>query len=420
MGLEACNPTGCPCPAAGRTGREMTVRLYYDNPALREFDARIVARDRTERGPAVQLDQTAFYPTSGGQPFDTGRLGDVAVLDVWEDAAGEVWHLLEAAQEQDAVHGVIDWPRRFDHMQQHSGQHLLSAGLFRLLEAQTIGFHLGAEESTIDLDLTELSWDSAFDVEADVNRVIWENRPFEIHAVNEEEIHQVPLRKAPQVSGTIRVIWVPDYDASACGGTHVARTGAVGMVKITRIERYKGGIRVGFVTGKRALHDYQQVLRGMQAVSTDLSVGRDELADAVGRLQSEVKESRRELKAARGVLNELEAERLLAETADVDGVRLIAAHLEDSSFEDARAVAADLGSRPGIVVLFAVSEAKGTRLVCKRSDDLPDVDAAAILGRAAEQLGGRGGGTANLAQGGAPSRTVAEIERALDSAINRI
>ncbi|UCG87249.1 MAG: alanyl-tRNA editing protein [Gemmatimonadota bacterium] len=395
----------------------MTERLYHADSMLREFSARVVARHESDRGPAVQLDRTAFYPTSGGQPYDTGKLNDIAVLDVWEDESGEIWHRLERFPQGDAVRGQIDWERRFDHMQQHSGQHLLSGAFKRVLKAPTVSFHLGTEESFIDLDFPELDWDSVFRVEAEVNRVIWENKPMEVHVVDQAEIHKIPLRRPPQVSGKIRVIWIRDYDAVACGGTHVSHTGAVGLVKVTRVEHYKGGMRVGFLCGKRALLSYQRVLRGLQEASADLSVHTEELGEAVARLQDETKQVRRALRAAHGELAALEAERLWSAAPEDHGARQVVAHLQERTFDQAVALATQLSSRPSTVVLLAVSDAKGTRLVCQRSDDLPQADAAAILRRAAETLGGRGGGTAAQAQGGAPARPRKAILEALRSAI---
>jgi len=208
----------------------MTRRLYYDDATLVTFDARIVAQRETERGLAVQLDQTAFYPTSGGQPHDTGTLAGIPVVDVWDEedvgGPGAVWHLLEAgaAAVGDTVTGVIDWARRFDHMQQHTGQHILSAACVELYQGNTVGFHLCSEASTIDLDLPQFSWEAAFKVEDAVNSVIWENRPVTIHTVTRDDLGNIPLRKPPKVTGYIRVIWVEGYDASACGGTHVRTT----------------------------------------------------------------------------------------------------------------------------------------------------------------------------------------------------
>ena len=391
----------------------MTERLYYTDSTLREFTARVVARQETERGPAVRLDSTAFYPTSGGQPHDSGKLDDIAVLDVWEDGSGDVWHLLDRFPPGDKVRGQIDWERRCDHMQQHSGQHLLSGAFVRVLNAPTVSFHLGTDDSHIDLALPEVSWKEAFRVEVDVNRVIWENHPVEVHILDQSEIHEIPLRRPPQVTGKIRVVWMRDCDAAACGGTHVSETGAVGLVKITRLEHYKGGIRVGFLCGKRALEDYQRVLRGLQEVSAGLSVHQNELGEAVGRLQEEQREARRELKATQSQLAAFEAERLWAETPEDDGVRRVITFLEGCTFEQALAVASQLSSHPRTLAFLAVSEAKGTRLVCQRSDDLPEVDAVSILRRAADALGGRGGGRPDLAQGGAGAQSPETIRQAL-------
>ncbi len=395
----------------------MTERLYYTDSTLRTFTADVVGRRDTERGPAVRLDRTAFYPTSGGQPHDTGTLNDARVLDVWDDEAGEVWHLLERVPDGEDVRGAIDWERRFDHMQQHSGQHLLSAAFVRLLDAPTVSFHLGSDDSSIDLDVPQLSWDDAFRVEADVNRVIAENRAVEVRVVSEDQIHTVPLRRPPKVHGDIRVVLIDDYDASACGGTHVPATGAVGLLKIVRVERYKGGVRVGFVCGARALAHYQRTLKALQTVSADLSVGGDEVPEAVARLKGDLKDARRELEAAQRVVTTIEAERLWAETPVVDGVRWIVAHLDGHTFEQASAVAAHASAKPRTVALLATSDATGVRLVCARSADLVEVNAATILKRVMEQLGGKGGGTAEHARGGGPGASREVILEALGAAM---
>jgi alanyl-tRNA synthetase len=314
------------------------------------------------------------------------------------------------------VRGTIDWERRFDHMQQHTGQHLLSAGFVRLLDAPTVSFHLGTDDSTIDLDTPELSWDSAFRVEADVNSVIWEDRPVEVHTVDQEDIHTVPLRRPPQVNGTIRVVWVRDYDAAACGGTHVVRTGAIGLLKITRIERYKSGVRVGFLCGGRALRHYQRSLLHLQSASTSLSVHPDQLGEAIQRLQDDLRETRRASRAAQNAVMAFEAQRLWTDTPEVGGVRRVVEFLDDRSYDEARAAASHLSNQPRTLALLAVNDAKGVRMVCERSCDIPNLDAASILLRAAEALGGRAGGTASLAQGGAPARARDVVVEALRAA----
>lgn len=399
----------------------MTRRLYYDDATVVTFDARIVARQETARGPAVQLDQTAFYPTSGGQPHDTGTLAGIPVVDVWDKENGEVWHLLEAmpaAAVGDTVSGEVDWPRRFDHMQQHTGQHILSAACVELYQGNTVGFHLGSEASTIDLDLPQLSWEAAFKVEDAVNRVIWENRPVTIHTVTRDDLGDIPLRKPPQVTGDIRVIWVEGYDASACGGTHVRTTGKIGLLKITGIERYKGGVRVTFLCGGRALRDYRRVLHALRAASSDLSVAQDEVPQTVARLQEELQTARRALNKSQSQLLEFEADRLWEATPEVDEVRRIGVHWTDRPFADARAIAGRLRERPRTLLMLSVSEEDGVRLVCARSEDLPHVDAGAVLREVTQALGGRGGGSPSIAQGGAPSHTADVIMTNIQASLN--
>jgi alanyl-tRNA synthetase len=396
----------------------MTERLYYDDATLITFEARVVEGRNTEGGPAVRLDRTAFYPTSGGQPYDTGSLGGIPVRDVWDDESGTVWHLLDAMPATDNVSGAIDWSRRFDHMQQHTGQHLLSAAFVEVFGANTIGFHLGAESSTIDLDIPNLSWEAAFRVEDEVNRVVWENRAVTIHSVTRDELGDIPLRKPPQVTGTIRIIWVEGYDASACGGTHVRNTGEIGLIKITGIERYKGGVRVAFLCGERALRDYRRVLHIVRETSSDLSVGQDALRETVARIQEEAKTVRRALNKALCELMKFEAERLWAATPEVDGVRRIVDHWTDRTFADARAIASQLREQPHTLLLLAVTEENGTCLVCARSDDLSHINAGTILREVATALGGRGGGSPAIAQGGARDHPHETIIAALQSAIN--
>jgi len=396
----------------------MTDRLYHLHAELREFTARIVARQTTDRGPAVCLDRTAFYPTAGGQPNDTGFLNDVRVLDVWEDDSAKLWHLVERVPDGDDVTGRLDWERRFDHMQQHTGQHLLSAACVQVLSAPTIAVHMGATESHVDLETPAMSWHDAFRVEASVNQVIHENRPIDVLVVPETEIEALGLRRPPQVRGMIRVVRVVGYDAAACGGTHVERTGSVGLLKIVRIERYKSGVRVTFLAGGRALRDYQRVLRGLQAASADLSVHPDQLGEAVERLQGELRDIRRAWRSAQDELLAVAASRMVRDAEERSGVRRVVAHLPDHSFAQARALATHATGHSRTLALLAVTEGKGVRLVCRRSDDSTEIDAAQILRRAAERLGGRGGGTPAQAEGGAPPAPSESIAAALHEAVS--
>src|SRR5262245_22799424 len=226
----------------------MTERLYYDDPYEREFDATVVRVQpyATPEGAAarhaVYLDRTAFYPTTGGQPFDTGTLGASRLVDVIDDESGDVVHIVEGALPRvgETVHGAVDWPRRFDHMQQRKGQHVLSAAFVRLFGVKTISFHLGSDASTIDL-AREMTPKEIAAAEDEANRVVWEDHPVTIRYASAEEAAAMPLRKEPKRSGTLRLIDVDGFDLSACGGTNVSRTGAIGAVAVAPWERVQGG-----------------------------------------------------------------------------------------------------------------------------------------------------------------------------------
>ncbi len=415
-------------PTTGPAATGHTVRLYYTDATLCEFQAivremgALVGEDGAEH-PAVRLDRTAFYPTSGGQPYDLGTLEGIPVVGVLEDAAGEIWHLLAVPglATGQAVYGMIDWPRRFDHMQQHTGQHLLSAAFEDACAAHTIGFHLGTVGSTIDLDIggagsPELTWDMVFAVEAVVNALVWQNRPVIVKIVGEDAIATIPLRKPPTVKGEIRVVWVEGYDASACGGTHVGATGEVGLIKVTSLERYKGGVRVGFVCGGRALRHYQTALHTLQAASLALSVGPDDLVPAIARLEDEAKALRRDVRRLRETVLDDEAGVLWTGARVLDGVRVVVAHWAGRDFAEVRALAGRLRERNSALLLFAVTDEDAVRLLVARSDDLETLHAGAILRSALDDLGGRGGGSATLAQGGtsaqSPDAVLAALQRA--------
>lgn len=405
---------------------QRTMRLYYADAKLRTFSARIAEQKTmalSEAVPeaervgdmvhAVRLDQTAFYPTSGGQPYDTGVLGGVPVIEVLEDDEGRIWHLVARPLESATVRGEIDWARRFDHMQQHSGQHLLSASFERHLAAPTVGFHLGREASTIDLEIPDLSWDEVWLVEDEVNTVVWENRRVTMKTLSPQQVATaddhigLPLRKPPSVSGDIRVILVDGYDASACGGTHVSTTGEIGLLKITAVEHYKAGMRVTFLCGGRALRDYQQAQRILQASSLALSVGRDELQEAIARIEERERSARRELRRLQTRWMAYEADALWRSAPELQGMRVIMVYDEERGGAEVRALAGQLREREGTLVLLAgagdaADSRRGLHLVVARSDDLSSIDAATILRDVAALLGGRGGGSPSLAQGGAP------------------
>ncbi len=231
-------------------------RLYYDDAYTTRFEGAVVAVGEWRGRPAVELERTWFYPESGGQLPDRGTLGAVPVVDVQADDGGRVWHVVDGTPPEGAVAGAIDWARRFDHMQQHTGQHVLSAAFERVADAPTLSSTLGAERSVIELGLAEMDWREVARIEEAANRVLWEDREIRLHWTDAEGVKRFALRKPPKVEGPIRVVEIPDWDLSACGGTHTRRTGEVGAIKIVGWEKVRGNVRVAFLCGGRALLDH--------------------------------------------------------------------------------------------------------------------------------------------------------------------
>jgi alanyl-tRNA synthetase len=231
-------------------------RLYYDDSYTTRFRARIAEKGAHAGKPAVELESSFFYPESGGQLGDHGTLGAARVVDVQTEDGGRVWHLIEGDPGAADVEAEVDWARRFDHMQQHTGQHLLSAGFERVLDVATLSCHLGEERNTIELAMAETDWSTLSRVEEAANRVIWENRPIRLHWTDDQGVSRFALRKPPKVTGRIRIVDIADWDLSACGGTHTRHTGEVGAIKIVRWEKVRGNVRVEFLCGSRSLADH--------------------------------------------------------------------------------------------------------------------------------------------------------------------
>jgi alanyl-tRNA synthetase len=376
----------------------VTDRLYYHDSSLIEFDARVVRRVTTpDRRPGVILDRTAFYPTSGGQPFDTGALGGVRVVEVIDQDDGDLLHVLDAPLADDDVRGVVDWARRLEHMQQHTGQHVLSAAFDRVVGARTESFHLGAEAATIDLG-RDVSADEAVAAEDEANRVVWADRPVIIRFADATEAARLPLRKESVREGTLRLVEVADFDLSACGGTHVERTGTIGMIAISGIERFKGGSRVEFVCGGRALRSHRR-LRDIVAGSVKvLSVAPHEIPDSIGRVQNQSNELRRQIKDLQTRLAGHEADTLAATAATSASHRVVVAMLEGWDAPALKQIATAIVSRPGHVAILIGAPSPSPIVVSRAADTA--FDSGAALKQMVARFGGKGGGRPELAQGG--------------------
>jgi alanyl-tRNA synthetase len=375
----------------------VTFRLYYTDPYLVEFDAQVTRLEEHDGHPAAILDRTAFYPSSGGQPFDTGHLGDARVVDVVDRDEGGILHVLDRAVPPGPAHGRIDWTRRFDHMQQHTGQHLLSAAFDRLLRVRTESFHLGAGSSTIDLAraVSPREIDAAED---EANRIVWENRPIAIRFADAQEAAALPLRKESARTGPLRLIDVEDFDISACGGTHVARTGAVGTIAVAASERVRGGSRIEFVCGARTLQAFRGLRDAVAASVRLISVLPEELPAGIERLQGESKETRRQLKDAQSRLAAFEAAALAGRATLHGEIHVVVEALEGWDPAGLKSIASAVAERAGhVAVIF--SQPSPSAVVIARSKGT-SFDSAAALDRLIRQFGGKGGGRPDLAQGG--------------------
>jgi len=383
----------------------MTDRLYYTNPYLREFDAAVVERTVHDGKPAVVLDRTAFYPSSGGQPFDEGTLDDVRVIDVVDDD-GRVLHVLDRPIERPRVAGAIDWNRRFDHMQQHTGQHVLSAAFDRLFDVRTESFHLGADYSTIDL-AREMTPAEIGRAEDEANRIVWEDRPVTVRFAGAEEVAALPLRKESRRDGTLRLVEILDFDLSACGGTHVSRTGAIGSIVVSATERFRGGSRVTFLCGGRALRGYRGLRDAVAASVRALSVLPADLPAAIERMQADAKELRRLVKDYQSKVAAQEADTLADSAVTAGSVKLVATALNGWDAAGLKTIAARIAERSGHVAVL-ISESAPAAVVIARAAGLPH-DAGALLRTIVNRHGGKGGGRPELAQGGGVTAPAAEV-----------
>jgi alanyl-tRNA synthetase len=375
----------------------MTDRLYYRNAYAVDFHASVIAAEEMGDRVGIVLDRTAFYPTSGGQPFDTGTLGEAQVVEVAEREDGTILHVVEGPVPPGRVTGKVAWDRRFDHMQQHTGQHILSAAFQRLSGLETVGFHLGAQASTIDLarEATAAELEAA---ERAANDVIWEDRPVSVRFVDAAEAASLPLRRDPVRRGPLRIIEIADYDASACGGTHVARTGAVGIILVGDVERVRGGTRVEFRCGGRALAWHRLLRNAVGGSVTLLSGTPAELPRSIERIQEESRNLRRRLRDLEARTAVLQADVLAGKALWVAAEwRVVLAALEHADAGGLKALAQAITTRPRHAVVLCTMSTPLSVVVA--SSDGSTVDAAALLKALIAQFGGKGGGRPELAQG---------------------
>jgi len=377
----------------------MTVHLYYDDSYLTDFEANIV-EIRNEGGHrAVVLDRTAFYPTSGGQPDDRGSLSNARVLAVEEDeSTGTILHRLDADLPVGPARGSIDWSRRFDHMQQHTGQHILSQAFLKTADAPTLSFHLGEEFCTIDIGLAAPTAEIMEKAEGLANGVVFDDRPVMVHTADRSRLATLGIRKETRREGPIRVVEVEGFDRSACGGTHVRRSGEIGCIAVLGFERYKGGTRVTFACGRRAL----RVMRRDHALLCDLGRLFSAHPGEIHRLAEKLIEERssllREVSRLRDQASEFEASELVDRAKKVAERNLVRERYPDRSLECLKTLAQKVVARGNTVAILGCVQ-ETAQIVVAKSPDVPGSCGDAVK-VAAASYGGKGGGRPDLAQAG--------------------
>src|SRR5580704_10340678 len=398
----------------------MTDRLYYHDSFLYDFDAEVREVADGPR-PAIVLDRTAFYPTSGGQVFDTGTItaGDakLRVTEVADREDGKVLHYVEATRDfkpGTRVHGQIDAARRRDHMQQHSGQHVLSAAFIKLFDLHTVSFHMADDYCSIDLDTPNLTKEQIESAERLANEIILENRPVDIRFVNREEAGKLGLRKLPAADrDELRIIDIHEFDLSACGGTHVRQTGQIGCILLRKAERVRQGWRIEFVAGQRAVAIARRDFTTLTETAGLFSAQIYDVPQQARKSLEEVRALRKQREQSQEELAAAQAATLLSETPESNGRRVVIRTFSDRDMNSLKMLAQKLTRLATNVVALLASTSPQPSLVFVQSDGQP-FDMGALMKQTMATLNGRGGGSKDMAQGGIP--TANGLEAALDAA----
>lgn len=387
---------------------EGTKRLYFENPYQIEFEARVVERLSWREKPAVVLDQTCFYPESGGQPSDRGTLNGIEVLGVLEEDS-KILHLLEDGISAGEVKGKIDWQTRFDFMQQHAGQHILSQSFHELYQAETLSFHLGEVTSTVEIDLRKVAEEEVERVETRANDIVFQDREIKSYFIPEEKISSIPLRKPPKKKGLIRVVEVTDFDYSACGGTHPSKTGEVGLIKILKWEKIRNNVKFEFVCGQRASKDYAWKNRDLRELSNMFTVSEREVLTSVEKLQSDLKSQRKKTRKMQERVSQYEAQEIIRNTEG----RIIKDVFTGRTPDEVRCLALNIIKKGDFIVLYALREGERGHLVFACSENL-NCDMRELVPLVSPLIKGKGGGNPSLVQIGAEEAE--NLELALDKA----
>ncbi len=397
----------------------MTDRLYYADSYTTHFEATVIEQMTHKGKPALVLNQTYFYPTSGGQPHDTGTINGFSVIDVIvRDEDAEILHVLDthlSYSEEKMVTCQVNWVQRFDHMQQHTGQHILTQAFIQTAEAKTVSFHLSPESVTIDLDVNSLTDKQIEAAEKLANEVIQADKPVTATLRQMDDQDGVRMRKMPKhiVTDGLRVVEIEGFDTTACGGTHVARTGEIGLLKVIKLEKRGDKTRLEFRCGGRALSDYGNKHQVISTLATEMNCRFPEVPENVTKLRADLKAVQTSLKELREQLVQYEAAKLLAEASRTNGYALIIGNFDGRDAGEVKLLASRLTESASVVVLMGTAGEK-SQLVFARSADLA-FNMGALLKDAVGKLGGRGGGQPAFAQGGGVTATIDQIKTVIEA-----
>ncbi len=391
---------------------EKTKRLYFDNPYQIEFEANVVKNLSHEGNPAIVLDKTCFYPEGGGQPADKGTLDGIPVIHVFEKD-DQIIHVLEKDVSSDAVKGEIDWNTRFDHMQQHAGQHILSQCFVQLFDAATRSFHLGEETATLEVDMRNMSEEKAERAERLANDLVFQNKEIKTRFYRDEDIANIQLRRPSKKTGDIRVVEVSDFDHTACGGTHPRSTGEIGTIKILRWERIRENVRLEFICGIRALQDYARKHRDMKTLSNSLTVDDKEVITSFEKIKSDLKMQKR--------INRKMQEKIIQhEAVDImqraEG-KLIKRIFTDRSQEEIRLLALLTIRKGEFVALFGLKNGDRVHVFLACSESL-GLDMRELVPLVSPLIEGKGGGRSSLVE--ISGKKKENLEQALEEAYQHI
>lgn len=376
----------------------LTNKIYMENPYLKEIDAKIIEKIHKNNSYHIKLDRTIFYPhLSGGQPRDMGTINNTTVLDVYEDGR-DIVHVINKDISTNSVKLAINWDNRFDLMQQHSGQHLLSSSFYRLLNAYTDGFHIGKESVYIDITKPELTEEEIQQVEFLSNKIIQSNFKIKSYIADENELSLLPIRKEPNTKDDIRIVEIDSIDYSPCCGTHVYNTGEIGLIKITRWNKYKNYTRVEFICGSRAIKDYTWKNQYIKEIGLLFTSKDKDVLKNTKKLINDVDNLKKENKKLKEELLKYRANSLLNDSKPINGIKYIVKEFKDISINELRPISSYLNSKDKIIQIYSISDENVGQFFISRSQDLK-IDLKKVFNKIAESIIIKGGGSNQTVQG---------------------